>query len=188
MLGVDPDWVTGAEEALQLFPGDSGFFELCINLPSDFPAGEHTLTLQCRSAVFPERILTSGITVIVESVDFVTLDVYPNRSISGKKTEFVLTAANHGNSDIWLELEADDPEALTEVQFSKPRVHIKRQEEATVEVQVQGPRPWVGQPASRVLTLGAKNIDDVAPQLFNFVQKPKLGRWLFSFFGFECHF
>ena len=183
VLGVDPDWVTGAEEALQLFPGDSGFFELCINLPSDFPAGEHTLTLQCRSAVFPERILTSGITVIVESVDFVTLDVYPNRAISGKKTEFVLTAANYGNSDIWLELEADDPEALTEVQFSKPRVHIKRQEEATVEVQVQGPRPWVGQPASRVLTLGAKNIEDVAPQLFNFVQKPKLGRWLFSFFG-----
>ena len=183
VLGIDSEWLEGATESLQLFPGESGNFSLLIDLPEDFPAGRHDVVVQVRSSIFPERLHISRIDLVVDGYEQIALDVSPNRIIAGGRSNFVVTALNQGNKESWVELDLDDPEGLTEVEFSPPGARVPPGRQQLFTVRLKAPRPWFGQPASRILNIGVKGLDESVTQLFNFIQKPKIGRWILSMCG-----
>ena len=183
VLGLDAEWLEGNTEPIQLFPGESGNFSLSIDLPDDFPAGRHDVVVQVRSSIFPERLHISRIDLVVDGYEQIALDLSPNRVIGGGRSDFVVTALNQGNKESWVELELDDPEGLTEVEFNPSGARVQPGRQQLFSVRLKAPRPWFGQPASRILNVGVKGVDDSITQLFNFVQKPKIGRWILSMCG-----
>ena len=108
------------------------------------------------------------------------LDVSP--TIAGGRSNFVVTALNQGNKNHGSSLISTTrrvSQRLSSVRLAREF----RQVDSTFTVRLKAPRPWFGQPASRILNIGVKGLDESVTQLFNFIQKPKIGRWILSMCG-----
>src|ERR1700712_1996542 len=68
VIGLDADWVASTPAQLALFPETNGRIQLRITLPPEFPAGDHTVTVEVTSSVNHQDVVFADIHLSVVPV------------------------------------------------------------------------------------------------------------------------
>ena len=180
-FGLDPQWMDVSTDRLSLFPSEVGTVDVGVALPADFPAGLRQMAIHVQSENDPAEFALAQITLDVGTRSRTTLRVDPVSVTGGNKAQFALVIANQGNSTVQARPEGVDPEDKVDIGFEPPTVVLPPGRREVVQANIQGGRPWFGQPKPRVLSfsLGA----DSPPVMATFLQRARIGRWLISLLG-----
>ncbi len=65
VLGADPDWVEIDDPQPSLFPGESREIRVRVQMPENFPAGVHPLTVQVQELGGPQECVLQSFGVSV---------------------------------------------------------------------------------------------------------------------------
>jgi hypothetical protein len=183
VYGVDPQWVRFDDERLSLFPGAVGTITIFIEVPRSYPAGELRVGVEVTPLVDPTRRQIGESTLVVPANRKATMSLDPMTQAGGKRATFNLTLANEGNAPLKLTLGALDPEDKIRVAFNPPVVDLEPKQQVIVPARASGKRPWVGNPAPRMITFTASGAENPLETLASFIQRPKLARGLMSLIG-----
>lgn len=187
VFGVDPRWVTVMPARPTLFPGESAFVTIRLELPDTFPAGQRQCTVYVASENQPEQFAAMPLALFVNARDQVSMNVDPATVTAGRRAQFGIVVSNHGNSIAQIRPIATDPEELTEVLFEPVGLQLLPDQQAVVRANVSARRPWIGSPKVRVITFHSREQADDAPPPASttgtFVQRPRIGRLAISLLG-----
>ncbi|MCU1486161.1 MAG: hypothetical protein JWN67_2907 [Actinomycetia bacterium] len=183
VFGVDPEWIRLDDERLSLFPGAVGTITIFIEVPRAYPAGELRVGVEVTPLVDPSRRQIGESTLVVPAHRKATLSLDPISQSGGKRATFNLTLANEGNAPLQLTLGAIDPEDKVKVAFNPPVVDLEPKQQVIVPARATGKRPWIGNPAPRMLTFTASGAENPLEAMASFIQRPKLARGLVSLVG-----
>jgi hypothetical protein len=181
VFGLDPQWMDVSTSRLSLFPSEVGTVDVSVALPDDFPAGLRQVAVHVQSENDPADFALAQITLDVGTRSRTRLRVDPVSITGGNKAQFALVIANEGNSIVQGRPEGLDPEDKVEIQFEPPTVVLPPGRREVVQANVQGGRPWFGQPKPRVLSFSLGG--DSPPVMATFLQRARIGRWLISLLG-----
>jgi hypothetical protein len=180
-FGLDPQWMDVSTNRLSLFPSEVGTVDVGVALPEDFPAGLRQVAIHVQSENDPAEFALAQITLDVGTRSRTTLRVDPVTVTGGNKAQFALIIGNEGNSTVQARPQGVDPEDKVEIGFEPPLVVLPPGRREVVQANVQGGRPWFGQPKPRVLSFSLG--PDSPPAMATFLQRARIGRWLISLLG-----
>jgi hypothetical protein len=180
-FGLDPAWVTVAPTRLSLFPSEVGVVEITVRLPGDVPAGARTIAVHVRSENDRNEFSLAQVDLAVGARARTSLRVDPVMVTGGSRATFQLIVANDGNATVEERPMGEDPEDLLEIAFDPPVVVLAPGRRDIVRADVEGGRPWFGQPKARALTFGLG--EGSPPVMATFVQRPRIRRWMLSLLG-----
>jgi hypothetical protein len=183
VFGVDPTWVKLDEPRLKLFPGAVGMVTVSIDVPRTYPAGELRVGIEVTPTVDESRRQIGESTLIVPANRKATMSLDPLTQVGGKRGTFNITLSNEGNAPLNLKLDALDPEDKVRVVFNPPELVLEPKQQVIVPARASGKRPFIGNPAARMLTFTASGADNPLEALASFIQRPKLARGLVSLIG-----
>jgi 5-hydroxyisourate hydrolase-like protein (transthyretin family) len=201
LLGADQSWVELEADQVSLFPDEQRTIGATVTVPQGIPAGKRRIAVQVRELTEPFDSSVAEIDLNVPAAPMVTLRLDPTSVTAGRRGGFSLVIENAGNTQSAGRLAADDPEGKVGFQFTPDRVTLAPGEHAVVDMRASGPRPFVGTPAVRVLSIylddapadaffdapagdqpAARN-ERTALALGTFVQRPWLSRGPISLLG-----
>jgi hypothetical protein len=153
VLDLDAAHWTAEPGLLALFPDTSGAAVVTLDLPPDFPAGTHALSIEAASVHGTERVAVPLEIAVPLRMD-AELRVEPAR-ISGRRTATArLHIANRGNGTLRLALSAADHERLLDVAVTPSTVDLEPGE-AISTIALRSPLHWFGTPSDRPFTIRA---------------------------------
>jgi hypothetical protein len=180
-FGLDPSWLTVSPTRLSLFPDEVGIVEVTVALPPDVPAGARTIAVHVRSENDRNEFSLAQVDLAVGQRARTSLRVDPVTVTGGNKASFQLIVANDGNATVQERPRGEDPEDVLALSFDPPTVVLPPGRRDIVRADVEGGRPWFGQPKPRVLMFSLG--DATAPAMATFIQRPRIGRWVLSLLG-----
>ncbi|MFT5221756.1 MAG: hypothetical protein ACI867_000050 [Glaciecola sp.] len=184
LLGIDPDRVTFDPERLELFPAERQTVTATVNMPLDHPAGTQHLAVQVvevgTSSSSPAVV---EFQVEVEGRAGLSLSAEPATLEMGSAGVFILHLVNTGNTELALDLSAQDAERLVAVTFEPVTPVLQPGQRAVVTASAKGPRPWFGMPAVRVLDVEATASGVTAISAVALLQRPRISRRLIALLG-----
>ncbi len=178
--GLDSAWVSLMVPVVSLFPEATSTLSLKIDLPTNCLAGEYLVSVRVVSIIDPERFSDHEFWLSVEPLLAASVTMHPSVIVGGSNAVFVASIANEGNVIADLVINTiDETRQLTCVAYPAT-VSVPAGETHSVEIHVDGPRPWFGQPVSRNVNITVSNADLSIPALATFTQKPRIPRGLLT--------
>jgi hypothetical protein len=157
-------------------PGDRHGLDLPIQLPDDFPAGEHELAVEVTSDRPGDRPVLSRITVRVGAIDDITMAVTPSTTRGRRSGKFHVDVHNRDDLAIEVALHGEGPELA--VDLVPPVLVVPAQSKVRARGRVRGPRRILGDPIQHQLTISATSTSAPAYASATYLQKPLLPRTL----------
>ena len=179
--GLDAAWVSLVVPVVSLFPDASSTLSLKIDLPTNCLAGEYLVSVRVMSIIEPDRVSDHEFWLSVEPLLAASLTLHPSVVVGGASAVFQASVANAGNVTADLVVNAlDDTRQLNCVAYPAT-VSIPPGETHSVEIHVEGKRPWFGEPVSRNVTIDVAGTDPEGgaislPAIATFTQKPRIPR------------
>lgn len=156
-LGADPSWITIEDTEISLFPEETRTIEAELRVPPGMIAGERRISVQVRELTPPEATHIEEIVLVVPESRSVHLRADPMTATAGKQARYGILVDNTGNSPIHSRLTGTDPERQVRFVFVPPVVDLPPGEHAVVELRAKARRPFIGNPAIRVLAVGLED-------------------------------
>jgi hypothetical protein len=153
VAGLPGAVVTAAPPELFLFPGTSGKVAVSVELPKGFRAGRYEANAEAVSRLLPDQAATCDFVVDVEPFTAASLSVTPATRTGHRKSRFSLSAANLGNTDLEVSLEASDPERALRLECLPARVSVSPASSAAVTLVVRGRRQLFGGDRARQVNI-----------------------------------
>ena len=153
VAGLPGAVVTAVPPELFLFPGTSGKVAVSVELPKGFRAGRYEATAEAVSRLLPDQAATCDFVVDVEPFTAASLSVTPATRTGHRKSRFSLSAANLGNTDLEVSLEASDPERALRLECLPARVTVSPASAAAVTLVVRGRRRLFGSDRARQVNI-----------------------------------
>jgi hypothetical protein len=124
--GIDPTWFTVRTGMVNLLPGAAGQLDVDLHLPDGVEAlaGRHEVLLRVISHEAPGESAAIPAILDVLALGSVEASLVPQRVTVGWRGvgRFRLTIANHGNSDLLLDLAVRDPDDALDIRLDPDRV------------------------------------------------------------------
>jgi hypothetical protein len=149
--GLDQEWVALPIASFVLTPGEERTEKVLIKPPrtAESKAGVYPFAIRLRSLESGEAVEIPAV-LEVEPFNLISVEVEPKRATATyfkKQVPFGVTTVNLGNTDLNLQLFADDPEDACTYQFQHERVQLAPGQQKTTYVAVQPTQfPIVGSP------------------------------------------
>ena len=186
VLGADPDWVEIDDPQPSLFPGESRAIRVRVQLPENFPAGTHSLTLQVQELGGAQECVLRPFRVAVPARERLLLTMKPPLVTGGRRAAFRLRAENTGNTTITSPLVGVDGESVLAFDFGSQALDLPPGAQTRVAVTVSRRRPWTGMPTPRMFAVHADSrtaeerragvpVEGLMAQGV-FLQKPRISR------------
>lgn len=163
--GIDVEWVAIPVPTLSLEPGEQRTESILIKPPrtTESRAGRYPFTVSARSLETGEEVEALGF-LDVEPFDLITIEVDPKRGLAGyfrKQASFTVSVANLGNTDVNLQLFADDPEDACTYQYAQERISLNPGQQKNIPLIVQ-PRmsPLIGSQRLYGFAVSARGIEN----------------------------
>jgi len=182
LFGLDPAWVRIEPRRLSLFPSETAEIAVTVTLPPDHPAGHRVLSLHVQSENDSTDFALVQTSMLVVEQPRLTLRMDPVLVNGGSTASFGMVVTNVGNSVVTGIPECTDPEDQARISFTPAQVDLAPGQREVVQAKVSARRPWVGSPKVRTFTF-AIEAHTRSEAIGSFVQKPRLGRFLFALLG-----
>ncbi len=163
--GIDPEWVAIPVPVVKLRPGESLTESIHIKPPrsTESRAGRYPFTVVARSLETGETLERAAFLDVLP-FELLSMEVEPKRQSSGyftKQSTFGVTIANLGNTEVNVQLFADDPEDACTYQYAQEWVMLAPGQQRTIALQVQ-PRssPLIGTPKLYGFSVSARGVDN----------------------------
>ncbi len=182
LFGLDPAWVRIEPRRLSLFPSETAEIAVTVTLPPDHPAGHRLLSLHVQSENDPTDFALVQTSMLVIEQPRLTLRMDPVLVNGGSTASFGMVVTNVGNSVVTGIPECTDPEDQARISFTPAQLDLAPGQREVVQAKVTARRPWVGSPKVRTVTF-AVQAHTRSEAIGSFVQKPRLGRFLFALLG-----
>ena len=182
LFGLDPAWVRVEPRRLSLFPSETAEVAITLTLPPDHPAGHRVLSVHVQSENDPTDFALVQTSMLVVEQPRLTLRMDPVLVNGGSTASFGMVVTNVGNSVVTGIPECTDPEDQARISFTPAQVDLAPGQREVVQAKVSARRPWVGSPKVRTFTF-AVQAHTRSEAIGSFVQKPRLGRFLFALLG-----
>ena len=174
--GLDPSWVSLVVPVISLFPETSSTLSLRIELPTNCLAGEYLVSVCVVSIIDPGRFSEHEFWLSVEPLLAASVVLHPQVVIGGSHAVFQAAVANEGNITADLVINTLDESRLVNCVAYPATISVPAGETHSVEIHVDGKRPWFGQPVSHSIGIDVSGGDLSLPALATFTQKPRIPR------------
>ncbi|MEY2447377.1 MAG: hypothetical protein QOH79_853, partial [Acidimicrobiaceae bacterium] len=180
IIGLDLDWVASTPAQLALFPETNGRIQLRITLPPEFPAGDHTVTVEVTSSVNRQDVAYADIELSVVPVTQASMMLVPQVVLGKGKARFTIMAENTGNTPVTLAFAGTDPERAVRFRFEPASVEVPPGETIGTALHVRGKRRLWGADSNHPLTVLAEAGHEQLEAQGTFTQRPVVGRGLLT--------
>lgn len=157
VIGLDPAWVRARPPQLALFPDTSGTIALHLDVPPEFPAGEHELSVELSSSVDPSATTYVPLGLSVAPTDLVELRLQPSVAGGRRRGHYEVVTENVGNTEVELVLTGADADRALQFTFEPPVIRLPPSTMVLSGIDVVGRRRWFGQPLSRPIEVTASS-------------------------------
>ena len=171
-----PPWLTTSTAEVRLLPTTNDLARLTLSIASGplVPAGAVDLRLRVRSQAHPEIWVSEPLELTVPAIEApVGLRLEPSmvRAKDSEPGRLQATVDNKGsNQQRRVTLSGRDLEGVVRFTFSPSVLDLDPGQSATVQLQVQAPKPDAGQQATRQLTIVASDSSSEVEATATFVQ------------------
>ena len=123
--GLNPDWYNLSTSSVALFPNDQENLKIFIHPTEsdESTAGSYTFQLIVASQENPDNKVNTELTLYIKVIPELRLNITPQR-IVGRKGIYRILATNPGDTDITLQLEAVDDEAILHYKLQPERLTV----------------------------------------------------------------
>ena len=178
--GINPDWIRLDQPLISLFPEASGQLALVFDIPRSCPAGDYLVIVRIVSTLDADRQTVHDFWLTVTPAPALTVTVTPRIVTGGSVGRFTATVQNTGNTTADVMVEALEPTREIDCTPDPTSVVIPQEQEAPVEIELRGKRPWFGDPVTRTITVTARTGDVAVEELVTFRQWAKIPRGLLT--------
>jgi hypothetical protein len=183
IIGLDSGWVTASPDQLALFPETNGRMQLRVTLPAEFPAGEHTVTVEVTSSVNVNDIVYADINLSVVPITNASMMLLPAVVLGKAKGRFTVMAENNGNTPVSLSFIGTDPERAVRFTFEPPVAEVAPGETLGTNLIVKGKRRLLGGNTNHAVTVLAEMGTEQLETQGTFTQRPVIGRGILTILG-----
>ena len=176
IVGLDFDWVASTPAQLALFPETNGRIQLRITLPPEFPAGDHTVTVEVTSSVNRQDVAYADIDLSVVPVTKASIMLVPAVVIGKAKGQFTIMAENSGNTPVSLAFAGSDPERGVRFRFEPTSIEVPAGETIGTPLFVRGKRRFLGADTNHPITILAETGHEQLETQGTFNQRPVISR------------
>lgn len=176
IIGLDLGWVTSTPGQLALFPETNGRIQLRVALPPEFPAGDHTVTVEVASSVDPQDVAFADIRLSVIPVTQASMMLVPAVVLGKAKGRFTVMTENTGNTPVSIGFSGTDPERSVQFTFEPPLLEVSPGETVGSALLVRGKRRFIGSNTNHAITVLGEMGTEQLEANGTFTQKPALGR------------
>jgi hypothetical protein len=176
IIGLDIDWVTSTPAQLALFPETNGRLQLRVTLPPEFPAGDHTVTVEVTSSVNRQDVAFADIELSVVPVTQASMMLVPAVVLGKSKGRFTIMAENTGNTPVSLAFAGTDPERAVQFRFEPTVVEVPPGETIGTALLVRGKRRFLGADTNHPITVLAEIGAEQLEAQGTFSQRPVISR------------
>lgn len=174
LLDVVPETIVAEPARVTLFPDESERIRLEMTFHRTLPAGTHEGVILV-GGTSPESVPAELVVQLeVPPVSDLALKVEPPLRVGGKKARYEVTVENTGNTQLPLQLRAEDADKVLNLYLNRPSVRLDVDHLDESELTVKGKRPWTGAPVEHVITVVAERDELAAEQQVRFRQKARL--------------
>jgi hypothetical protein len=138
---------------LALFPDAEGTIEVTLELPPNFPAGEHRVALDVASQNRLQPAQRVPFLLTVPPRPELAASVRPERVRARRQGSYVLQLANTGNIGLDVAIRAADADRALTIRTGTDRVYLEAGASAKVRVIARGPRMLFGAEVDRPMTI-----------------------------------
>ncbi len=163
---------------LPLFPDGTGTITLSLTASPTFAARTYQATVELRSAVQPEDVVSLPIEVEVPPHPAASLAVGPPVRRGRSRQSFAVVCDNSGNTPVELSFAASDPTRAVLTEFAPPSLTVQPDTSATTELAVLTKRQWFGSDVRRPVSIvGTSRVQDLeVTTTATFLQQPVVPR------------
>lgn len=180
--GTGLDGVVVRTEPLQLalFPDTGGEMTATIELPTNHPAGTYLLTLVGRGVVPGGPVVQHHIELLVPEQPALTLSAAPTIVRGHRQAEFIVEAANDGNTNLEAALRVQDDNGLLGHELVPSTITVPVSGHASSTVVVRAPRRWIGGDLEHPFMVVANAPGAQGQVGLVFRQRPLIGRGMLT--------
>ena len=180
--GLDQDWIELRRPIVSLFPDATEVVSFTIHAPPGAMAGDYLVTACVVSMIDATRTSVHDFWVSIAPVVGATVHTVPSVVTKGSTAHVDVTVANTGNVAATFALAAIDQSREVDCRIVPNEITLRPGAAGTSRLTMRGPRPWVGQVATRSVAVTAAAGDfQTAEAPVTFRQRPRLPRGLLTF-------
>ncbi len=178
--GINPDWIRLDQPLISLFPETSGQLALVFDIPKTCPAGDYLVIVRIVSTLDADRQTVHDFWLTVTPSPALAVTITPRIVTGGAVARFTATVHNTGNTTADVMIEALEPNRDIDCTPDPMSLVIPQEQEAPVEIELRGKRPWFGDPVTRTIKVTARTGDVAVEELATFRQRAKIPRGLLT--------
>lgn len=143
--GIIQNWVTIDPVEMQLYPGEEGIASLVVQPGSDTKAGSYPFTLRAFSHVNMNERTEIALKLDIKASLGFQLDITPREAESqgGRDFQVWMSSTATANSDLWLDLSANDQDNACEYTFQPREILLPARQRVMSTLHVR-PRSVLG--------------------------------------------
>jgi hypothetical protein len=178
--GINPDWIRLDQPLISLFPEASGKLALVFDIPATCSAGDYLVIVRIVSTLDADRQTVHDFWLTVTPAPALDVTATPRIVTGGRVARFTATVANTGNTTADVMVDALEPTREVDCTPDPVSLLIPQDQEAPVEIELRGKRPWFGDPVTRTVIVTARVGDVAVEELVTFRQRAKIPRGLLT--------
>lgn len=178
--GINPDWVRLERPMISLFPEATERLTVVFDIPRSCPAGDYLVVVRVVSTIDSERFSVHDFWLTVGVVEGVSLVLRPSIVTGGAKAAVHAIVTNTGNATAEISVDALEPTRALDCRVDPNHFVLGHGAEALLPITLRGPRPWIGQPASRQIHITVRTGDVEVEKVATFHQRPRIARGLIT--------
>jgi hypothetical protein len=174
--GIDPSWVRLERPLVTIFPDTTDTVVIHLDIPDHCQAGDYLIDVRVISAIDPHRESSQDFWLTVPPRAGYRIDALPSVITAGGRATSQITVVNTGNCDVSVGLTAIEPGREVACHFDIPRMTVPYRSSVDTELDLQGRRPWFGQPVHRKIEITGESDQLVVEQVVLFNQRARVPR------------
>jgi hypothetical protein len=161
-------------DGIGLAAGEHIDIDVPMTIPSAFAAGRHSVAVQATSDRPGERPSLTELTVAIESIERLGIEVRPSTVRGRRRGRFTVDLTNREPETLDLTLEGDGHDVA--VRLAPYHVVLPPGKETRVKGRLRGPSHVTGEPLQHVFTITARGRSHPSSVTASFHQKPSVPR------------